>query len=155
MDTRYFDTKIEISVTPIYHSEAPLIKVSGLDQPYHDYLEQPRVFSFNRRCGRGPYAFEIGLLNKKDSDTVPDQGLDKAITIDWVSINGIQDQRFVWKGQYCPDYPEPWYGQQDPKPQPVLWGHTYLGWNGQWRLEIQVPAFEWMHQVLDLGWIYD
>jgi hypothetical protein len=155
MDTRLYDTRIEISVTPIYHDEAPLIKISGFDQHWHDCLEVPRVFTFERRCSQGPCSFVIEFLNKKDSDTIPDQGLDKAITIDWISINGIRDQAFVWQGRYQPRYPEPWHSQQDPAPPETLQGHTYLGWNGQWKLEIEVPAFAWMHRTLDLGWIYD
>jgi len=155
MDTRYFDTKVELSITPIYHDEPPLIKVIGFDQPWNSYLEQPQVFTFNQRCRAGLYTFEIQLLNKKDSDTIADQGLDKAVTIDWIAINGIRDQKFIWKGQYSPEYPEPWYGQQDPKPPKVMSGHTYLGWNGRWTLDVTVPAFVWVHQTLDLGWIYD
>jgi hypothetical protein len=97
----------------------------------------------------------VELLNKIDADTVPDKGLDKAVIIESVSFFGISDPKFAWTGVYEPKYPEPWYSEQAVRPDAVLKNHNYLGWNGVWSIQIQVPAFLWMHQLLGLGWIYN
>jgi hypothetical protein len=97
----------------------------------------------------------VELLNKTDVDTVPDKGLDKAVIIESVSFFDIADDRFVWAGEYCPEYPEPWYSEQTVQPAPLLKSHTYLSWNGKWTLTFDLPVFTWIHRVQNLGWIYD
>ena len=65
----------------------------------------------------------------------------------------IQDPKFAWAGIYRPEYPEPWASEQT-NLATELSSHTYLGWNGTWRLTFGVPVFTWIHQVQNLGWIY-
>jgi hypothetical protein len=77
-----------------------------------------------------------------------------AVIIDSVEFFGISDPRFVWAGVYWPEYPEPWLSQQNPSPQAALTNHNYLGWNGVWRLNFDVPVFTWIHKTLGMGWIY-
>lgn len=77
-----------------------------------------------------------------------------AVEIVDIGFFGISDPKFAWTGVYYPDYPEPWYSQQTPRPADSLPAQTYLGWNGTYRLEFSVPVFEWMHKTLNLGWIY-
>jgi hypothetical protein len=83
---------------------------------------------------------------------------DTAVIIDSISFFGIQDPKFVWLGQYKPEYPEPWASEQKAAGVslgPVLSNVTHLGWNGTWTLEFEVPVFTWIHQVQNLGWIYN
>jgi hypothetical protein len=82
--------------------------------------------------------------------------LDPSTAVEIVSIEffGIKDPKFAWAGTYFPDYPSIWYNQQTIKPAASLPGQTYLGWNGVYKLEFTVPVFTWMHNVLDMGWIY-
>jgi hypothetical protein len=75
--------------------------------------------------------------------------VDTAVEIVNVGFFGITDPRFVWAGVYYPDYPEHYPDKTSPLP-----GHTYLGWNGVYRLEFSVPVFTWIHQVQNLGWMY-
>ena len=75
--------------------------------------------------------------------------VDTAVEIVKVSFFGITDPRFVWAGVYHPDYPEHYPDKTSPLP-----GHRYLGWNGVYRLEFSVPVFTWIHQVQNLGWLY-
>ena len=77
-----------------------------------------------------------------------DMDPDTAVEIVSVSFFGITDPQFAWAGIYTPSYPPHWPG---PKELP---GQTYLGWNGVWKLEFSVPVFSWMHQTLNLGWLY-
>jgi hypothetical protein len=95
---------------------------------------------------------EIELFGKSDSD--PQQ----AVQIKHLSFYGIEDSRFIWLGKYHPVYPEPWATQQKEQGlelPPVLTNTDYLGWNGTWRLQFDVPVFTWIHQVQNLGWIYE
>ena len=75
--------------------------------------------------------------------------VDTAVEIVNVGFFGITDPRFVWAGVYYPDYPEHYPDKTSP-----LMGHGYLGWNGVYRLEFSVPVFTWIHQVQNLGWLY-
>jgi hypothetical protein len=81
--------------------------------------------------------------NKPAADSVT------AVEIVKVDFFGITDPRFVWAGVYHPDYPEHYPDKTSP-----LLGHGYLGWNGVYRLEFSVPVFTWIHQVQNLGWLY-
>jgi len=72
-----------------------------------------------------------------------------AVIVKQISFFGITHPKFVWSGAYHPDYPEHYPDKTSP-----LLGQGYLGWNGVYRLEFSVPVFTWIHQTLDMGWIY-
>jgi hypothetical protein len=86
---------------------------------------------------------KVKHFNKADNDQ------DTAVIVKKISFFGITDPRFVWAGSYFPDYPEHYPDKTTPLP-----GYGYLGWNGVYQLEFSVPVFTWIHQTLDLGWIY-
>jgi len=146
----------EISLDPVFHEEPPLVKVilAG-DELFHGLLESRKTLEFDRWLVPGVYDLTVEFLNKKDTDTVPDRNLDKAVIVESISVAGLRSQKFVWQGIYAPEYPEPWHSQQTPRPPAELLGHTYLSWNGIWTLKLSSPIFTWVHQVEDLGWIYD
>ncbi len=92
----------------------------------------------------------VEFLNKQDTDTDLINNRDKAVVINAIEFFGIESPRFVWAGEYRPTYPT------HMKSQPaILKYQNYLGWNGVWYLDFTVPIFTWIHQVEDLGWIYD
>lgn len=109
------------------------------------YRSKRIELEFEHDCGW----LEIEFINKPDLDQ------NMAVVVDQIEFFGITDPRFVWAGVYTPRYPEPWYSQQNPVPAPQLRQQTYLGWNGVWRLDFSVPVFTWMHQTLNLGWLYN
>jgi hypothetical protein len=74
---------------------------------------------------------------------------DTAVIIKQISFFGIGDPKFIWAGVYYPDYPEHYPDKTSPLP-----GHGHLGWNGVYQLEFSVPVFTWIHQTLDMGWLY-
>jgi hypothetical protein len=155
MDTNLYNTEISLTLRPIWHNEPPELEITIDNQTQQIKLTDTQIFNFQTHSLPRNIVVSIKLINKKDSDVVPDKNLDKAVIIDMLTVNGISDSRFVWAGEYRPDYPEPWYSQQQDKPPALLKNHNYLGWNGVWAVSIQVPAFLWMHQLLGLGWIYD
>jgi len=85
---------------------------------------------------------QVHHIDKLDSDP------DTAVEIVSVSFFGITDPHFAWAGVYTPKYPAHLTGPAE------LPGQTYLGWNGIWQLKFSVPVFGWMHQKLNLGWLY-
>lgn len=154
MVTKLYQTDIAIAVSPTYHSTCPEI-LYGID---HDLvlrsLTEPCVLHFNQLLTAGSHSVIIDFVNKSDSDCVPDQGLDKYITIGDITVNGISLPRFNWLATYEPVFPEPWYSQQNPRPNPVQTGETHLGWNGRWQLKFSAPVFSWIHQLENMGWVW-
>lgn len=149
--------KLQTRLRPIYHADPPKIRlgING-DLTTLDLTESTEFnfeFTASDSCN-----LSIEFLNKSNDDTILDQGLDKAVVIESVSFFGIQDPKFVWTGVYEPDYPEPWATEQKEKGVALkqqLTNQTYLAWNGKWTLTFTVPVFTWIHNVQNLGWIYD
>lgn len=122
---------------------------------YNGLLSESQVFEIDNHLPNNEYRLSVEFLNKTDNDTDLITGADKAVIIDRIIFNDIEDNRFIWAGEYCPEYPELWYNNQIIKPQPLLKNLSYLGWNGKWTLTFTVPVFTWIHKVQNLGWIYD
>lgn len=142
-----------VKLVPVHHNEFPLINVEINCYKWKQTLEQPTWFDFNFDTNHTHENLVVEFLNKQDSDTIPEQNLDKAVIVESVEFFGIQDPCFVWAGIYQPIYPEPWASQQS-KLEPLLKSHNYLGWNGKWTLTFDVPVFTWIHRIQNLGWIY-
>lgn len=156
MDTKRYPVDISVTVAPIWHNDPPEIKVYVNDVLLsHDRLTSEKTYQYLGKLS-GNNSISIEFLNKQDSDT---QGnLDKAVEITDISFMGISSKNFVWAGKYYPIYPEPWATEQmlaGTAPAESLTYQTRLSWNGVWRLDFSVPVFTWIHQVENLGWIYD
>jgi hypothetical protein len=141
---------IDIHLRSVWHDNPPEINIGINDDINRIVLTDDQVFHYEFDTDK-PSVLTVELLNKTDADTV--NGLDKAVVIESVSFFGISDPKFVWAGEYRPEYPEPWASQQH-ELKPLLKSHTYLGWNGKWTLTFDVPVFTWIHRVQNLGWIY-
>lgn len=149
MATNY-SVKLAINLVPKINLTPPEVFVSVPGYVVRETLWKPKRIELEYLGSHGE--LEVKFTNKNYNETV--DGKDMAVIIDSVEFFGISDPRFVWAGVYCPEYPEPWYSQQQIKPEPALTAHNYLGWNGVWKLEFDVPVFTWMHQTLGMGWIY-
>jgi hypothetical protein len=149
-----YPVELEICIRPVFYLDPPEYCISVEDKTITGKLENITTFAFSIIADTKSFV-SIQLLNKNNSDTIVNQNLDKAIVIEWIRFFGIQDPKFVWQGRYRPVYPEPWYSQQVTPPSVELSNICYLGWNGTWRLDFDVPIFTWIHQVQNHGWIYD
>lgn len=151
-----YPVKIAVTLRPVWHQDPPRIRV-GIDNNLTEIdLRKNTTINFDFESDSA-CELSVEFLNKQDSDTVPESGLDKAVIIENVSFFGISDPKFVWAGIYTPNYPEPWATQQQSQGVALkqhLTPHNYLSWNGKWRLTFTVPVFTWIHQTQDLGWIY-
>ena len=154
MDTKKYQLRAQIQLTPRCSSTAPEIIVSFNHAIiYAGLLSCTTTFDIDQELVPGEYHLSVEFLNKSDSDTDIDNGIDKAVIVDQVIFNDIQSPKFVWNGEYCPTYPTLWASQQQ-NLEPVLTNYNYLGWNGKWTLTFSVPIFTWIHQTENLGWIY-
>lgn len=149
-----YPVELKIKLTPVFHADPPQGSLLVNNDVVDFVLTEPTIFdmSFDAiNSGR----LLLNFLNKTDADCNLAAGLDKAIKIDWISFFDISDPRFVWEGVYTPEYPEPWYSQTSPRPQEQIKNTNYLGWNGTWCLNFDVPVFSWIHRVQSHGWLYD
>lgn len=144
-----FPVKLSILVTPVWHTEPPLIEIGVPGNIQTLYLDKPRTFNFEYLAENNS-SLIVKFLNKTDRDTILDKNLDKAVIINNISFFKISDIKFIWAGVYTPIYPEHLTDQ----PAQIN-GATYMGFNGCWQLDFTVPVFTWIHKIQGLGWIYD
>ena len=111
-------------------------------------LENDTKLNFNVDLETGPKVFYITFENK--TNDTPDM----AVEIESVTFEGMTLDRFKWSNKYYPNYPEPWASEQTTPLPKYHASSTYLGWNGRWELEFEIPIFTWIHQIEHMGWIY-
>jgi len=145
-----YPVELSLTVRPVYKIDPPMINLGVNNNLNSVTLTSTTKFDF---CFSTHTTSEISveLVNKTNNDP------DTAVVIEHLSFFGIADPKFIWAGLYHPIYPEPWATEQ--KNQNIILAeelkcHDYLGWNGIWRLQFEVPVFTWMHKIQDLGWIY-
>lgn len=148
MDIMY-PVKLSVRLNPIYHDDLPLVRIGVPGDIRTLYLDKPTLFDFEYIAENNSYLI-VEFLNKTINDTDLNRNLDKAVIIEDISFFGISDPKFIWAGVYTPIYPD--YIIDQPK---TLNNITYLGFNGQWRLDFTMPVFTWIHQIQDHGWIYN
>lgn len=111
-------------------------------------LTHVTALTFDLSLSEGPSTFFVEFNNK--TNNTPDM----AVEIQSVTIEGMTLDRFKWASKYYPIYPEPWASQQTDTLPEYQSSATYMGWNGRWELNFEVPIFTWIHQLEALGWIY-
>lgn len=143
--TTDYQVKLQITLEPV---GCPYITVVVGEQTFVEQLIKTTEFNFEF------VANTRSKISVTHRDKLPNDP-STAVIIKQLSFFGIHDPKFAWAGEYRPQYPEPWYSLQSIKPKEVLASHPYLGWNGTWTLEFDVPVFTWIHQIQNHGWIYD
>ena len=137
MATDYL-VKMSLCLRPI---NQPRVLITAGGRSIDQILTHTQNFEFDFFASEHS-VIKVNHVDKQDSDP------DTAIEILSVSFFGITDPQFAWAGVYTPVYPPHLTGPES------LPRQTYLGWNGVWTLEVSVPVFSWMHQKLNLGWLY-
>lgn len=154
MDTKTFNVSVDLLLVPKFYADPPQIRCGFGNDIIERDLVEPSTISFNTNEVAGNYTVFVEFLNKKNTDTNLELNLDKTVTIKKITLNGLAFDSVVNHTVYYPIYPEPWYSQQDPKPDKYIIGVQELGWNGRWELSFGVPVFTWIHQVENLGWVW-
>ena len=146
-----FRVELSVVLEPRINETLPQVTISVPGQARHTVLHHKQQFDFVFVASQGWLCIDFG--NKIYTESTA--SADMAVIVSSVAFFGITDPRFVWAGVYTPHYPEPWFSEQNPPPPRTMTQQTYLGWNGQWRLDFSVPVFTWIHRTLNLGWLYN
>jgi len=133
--------EISLALRPVGR---PWVRVSVNNDIYTEVQLAEDIDLDIKFSGQGSARLNVEHFNKQDNDP------DTAVIINSIGFFGISDPRFVWAGVYRPNYPDHYENKI-----PELPGQGYLGWNGVYSLEFGIPVFTWMHQILDMGWLYD
>jgi hypothetical protein len=145
MTTDYL-VQMAVTLTPKIGITAPEVQISVPGYRTTHVLQQTEKIQLEFVAATG--WLDIVFCNKSELDG------EMAVIVDRIEFFGISHPKFVWSGVYYPQYPKLWHSQQCPAPAAELPGSDYMGWNGRWRLDFDVPVFGWMHRTQGLGWIY-
>lgn len=113
----------------------------------------PVILEFNENFAKKKYTLNITLKNKTNDDTVINDAGDMeksmSVTIDFIEFEDIDISSMLFThSSYYPKYPEPWYSQQETKPDKFLKNCLDMGWNGTFKLKFRSPIFEWFLENL-------
>lgn len=141
------DTKVRIKLKPVTETRDPRCDVTVGYITKMCELDQEQWIDFYIHPDRGD---TVDIIVKHHGKTEEEykSGQDLAVIVEAIEINNISDSRFVWAGKFYPIYPR-WETNQK------TLDTNYLGFNGEWKLSITIPAYTWIHKTLSLGWIYD
>jgi hypothetical protein len=137
--TTEYPVKMTVTLEPV---QSPHITITVDKIVYKQQLSTTTSFNFDFVA-----ANQASLVLEHHSKS--DQDPDTAVIIQRIEFYGISDPRFIWAGTYYPVYPSHYPDQKSSRP-----GQDYLGWNGTYVLEFRVPVFSWIHQIQDMGWLY-
>lgn len=145
------DTEFNLVLVPRWWNTIPEISYGIDDSLINTILLDTRLrLSLRLPLDSGDHKFWFTYNNKNYNDCKLEENLDMAVEIESVTFEGMTFDRFKWAGEYYPDYPADY-----PDKQPVIKSATYLGWNGRWVLPFTTPIFTWIHQIENLGWLYE
>ena len=137
--TTEYPVKMTVTLEPV---QSPFVTVTAGKITYTQQLLTTTSFDFDF-VAADQAVLTVEHHSKLDSD------VDTAVIVQNIEFYGIRDPRFIWAGTYYPVYLGHYPDQKSKLP-----GQGYLGWNGTYVLEFQVPVFSWIHQVQYLGWLY-
>ena len=140
------NTKVRIRLNPITETRAPHCEVTVGYVTKMLKLDHEQWVEVQIHPDRGD-TVDIIVKHHGKTDEEYKSGQDLAVVVEEIEINGINHPKFVWEGMFHPEYPR-WEENQGPMDT------NYLGFNGEWKLTISIPAYTWIHKTLDLGWIY-
>jgi hypothetical protein len=143
------DTNVDIRVLikPIWFDRFPTCRIGINDELHELVLVEPTWVNLKHSGSNA--TLKIEHYGKTNADTNIKTNEDTAIVVEQIHFNEITSPKFIWQGIYYPSYPQHVSGESELK------FHNYLGWNGVWCLDFTLPIYTWIHQVEDLGWIYD
>lgn len=157
MDIKY-STRIKVLIEPVWFNRHPTIEI-GVNGDYRtETIVAETWFEFDLTLPKSVCWLEVRYSDKQIQDTNPKTGQDTAVIIKKIIINDLQSDKFIWQGVYRPNYPTHYIRQQQELGNTLpaeITNSTYMGWNGVWSLAITIPAYTWVHNVENLGWIYE
>ena len=127
--------QIELTLEPTFNNTVPVCNIGTSNK------------SMQVTCNKKINKFELELpidtrdklkiefINKDDYD-------DNVIEIKELTIDGINLQHLIYKGEFRPNYNQDWFSKQEKKPPLVYCPCTELRHNGTWHLDISRPIWK-------------
>jgi hypothetical protein len=150
-----FGAHIDLTLHSQYTETVPTVTVKFANAViWHGGIDKTTVLSFDtEELLPGNYWLSVVFGNKDDSEQQR-FGKDMMVGVESLRIQNY-DHEFSIYSEYEPDYPEPWHTQQKQAgtaPPPVTHSN-YLGWPGEWRIQISLPVYRWIHVMTSQGWL--
>jgi hypothetical protein len=147
LDMDLYNTQIEIGLAP-HGSKIPKVQCLLNNQKISTIsLSHCTKLFFDLSLEKKKHKLIIDFYNKSENDA------DTAVEIKYVRIENFTLNSFLWNNRYYPRYPKHLLQQKD---LPEFYqSSTYMGWNGIWVFEFEVPIFTWVHKLENVGWIFD
>ena len=159
METEKLKVKLELYST--FWDKKPKIEVCiDNESKYKNEVtgteHKPDIIEFTHKFTHDKkYKLRLIRSNKGKNQTVLNKKgeieKDQLIHIKYIEIDEIDIGALVYAGVYTPEYPEPWYSQQQAKkltPPKSLTNVTAMGHNGAWELEFKSPFYMWLLENL-------
>lgn len=157
--TKTYGVTVEVYLKAVFWHRWPTVRVSLDNEVKNLVLSEDTMVSFVKEAHKDDVlVLKVEHWGKTPSDHNLVENVDTAVIIDRIVLNGLESPRFVWQGQYTPQYDVDYVKECKNlgiELEPVLKNSNYLGWNGVWCLEFTAPVFAWVHRLENLGWIYD
>ena len=150
-----FSAHIELKLYSQYTKTVPIITLKFADKIiWQGEIDKTTTLSFDtEKLLPGNYWLAIVFENKDDSEQLL-YGKDMMVGVESLRVQNY-DHEFSIYSEYEPKYPEPWYTQQKQAgttPLPVVHSN-YIGWPGEWRIQIGLPVYRWIHVKTSQGWL--
>ena len=139
MDTKTYPVTVRILLKPV---GKPKCKITLGEQLLDLIITEEQWITLHYQSV-GSARLIIEHYNKAELDA------STALIIEKIDFDLVSNPKFAWVDLYYPRYPKHVVGNSELK------YHTYLGWNGIWVLDFTLPIYTWIHQIENLGWIYD
>lgn len=136
LDTKDQSVNINLELSAIIDNGAPTLKVVVNNQTlFDDKIEQSLNLNTSVSI-HTPFEVEITMSNKQYSAEK-----ETAVVVETLLIDG-------WN--LVPDYTHLVEYVNDHNNSDCT---NYLGFNGIWRLDVDKPFYQWIHQVTGQGWL--
>ena len=150
-----FNTHIELALYSQYTETVPIVRVQFANKTvWHDTVDDTKVINIvTPDLPAGNYWLSVRLENKDETE-YQRFNKDMMAGIEYVRIQNY-DYEFSIYSEYEPIYPEIWYQEQKNlgcEPAKIVHSN-YLGWPGEWRLQIGLPVYRWIHVKTNQGWL--
>lgn len=155
MDSRLYSTTFRIKLKSQWTKTVPQVTICFDDvQIFKGALPESRCFVLESpQVTAGPHRISLEFNNKDHTEQIL-YGQDMAVVVESVEFEN-QPTDFGIYSRYEPRYPEDYRRDCSTKGlrlDPIIHSN-YLGWDGIWYLDIDLPIFRWIHKTTNLGWL--
>lgn len=155
MADKLYMVSFAITVRSQYTSTPPQILLKfDKSTIYQGNLLESQTFDYHSPAlPAGSYRISLEFFNKDDQEQIV-YGKDMMVGIDRLTVEN-QPTDFSIYSRYRPTYPTHWYQENLAKGIVLeeIIKSNYMGWNGVWYLDIELPIFRWVHKTTGMGWL--